>query len=514
LSYAAFLVLPLLVLTQFAMSLRALTPWLFPQEAHFAEAYELMTASGQWLMAPAALPPGWFWMLRLLNTLPYVSGPVVYTAGAAVSAVLTLLATWFLARNAGYDRRTAFASGLALLSCLAFPALVHRVGPELLFTGLLTLGLACLLRGWNKESSFLWLPLGYVCLALAGLTNGLVGIVAPLVGSLIFLAWQGRCVRLNKMDSLAGFAILLALPLVWLGATTLFGREDTQLRALCDQVLVPFLPPYWPPQDPVWFYAVVLPLALVPWILVPCCVSWGSALGKPLTRLASTRKENSGSAWIWIQLVVGFLVLSAINAKFCLNILPLMPLLAIVLGKAVVNLPPANSRVFFLVLAGMFGLAALALGLVSLAQIWPPLQSLAPFPNAAALAAVQGLPYLAGICLVTALVLWKLLDRRFPGACLLVCAIAVTVLCQPALRLTTPSMQDIFLGKTQAPQSAPEEHAPLAPGAPMPTPPAATTPSETITAPAATPETVVPEPVPAEPGAQGAEENNARSTQP
>ncbi|MDR0239200.1 MAG: hypothetical protein LBI88_03075, partial [Deltaproteobacteria bacterium] len=69
----------------------------------------------------AALPPVWFWLLRLLNTLPYVDGPVVYAAGAACAAVLTLLATWFLALSAGYGRRTAFASGLALLSCLAFP---------------------------------------------------------------------------------------------------------------------------------------------------------------------------------------------------------------------------------------------------------------------------------------------------------------------------------------------------------------------------------------------------------
>ncbi|MDR0239228.1 MAG: hypothetical protein LBI88_03220, partial [Deltaproteobacteria bacterium] len=89
LSYIAFLALPLLLLAQFAVGLSALTPWLFPQEARFAESYELMAASGQWLMAPAALPPVWFWLLRLLNTLPYVDGPVVYAAGAACAAVLT-----------------------------------------------------------------------------------------------------------------------------------------------------------------------------------------------------------------------------------------------------------------------------------------------------------------------------------------------------------------------------------------------------------------------------------------
>jgi 4-amino-4-deoxy-L-arabinose transferase-like glycosyltransferase len=471
LSYAAFLVLPLLLLVQFAVGFSVLTPWLLPQEAHFAQAYELMVASGHWLMAPAAVPPGWFWVLRLLNTLPYVDGPVVYAAGAALSGALTLLATWFLALSAGYDRRIAFASGLVLLSCLTFPALAHRVGPELLFTGLLTLGLACLLRGWNKDHAFLWLPTGYAFVALAGLTGGLFGIILPVLCTLVFLLWKGTFERFNRLDGVAGFTILLALPLAWLGAVMLFGPGDTPLRTLCTQLIAPFLPPYWPPKDPVWLYAAVLPLALAPWILVPFFVSWGSALAQPFKRLAATRKENIGSAWIWIHLVAGLLLLSAMSPKFCLIMLPLMPLLAIVLGKAIVNLPQANSRAFFLVLAGLAGLAALALGLAGLAQFWPPLRNFVPLPYPEGFTAIKGLSVLAGICLLTALALWKLVDRRFPGACLLACAVAVTILCLPALKLTSPGMQDIVLDKAAVQKSVPAPSAPPAPAVQAPAAP-------------------------------------------
>jgi 4-amino-4-deoxy-L-arabinose transferase-like glycosyltransferase len=468
LSYAAFLALPLLLLAQFAVGYHALMPWLLPQEARFAESYELMLASGQWLMAPAALPPAWFWMLRLLNTLPFVDGPLVYAAGAAFSGVLTLLATWFLALSAGYTRRTAFAAGLVLLSCLAFPALAHRVGSELLSTGLLTMGLACLLRGWNKDKAFLWLPLGNAFVALAGLAGGIFGIVLPVLGTLIFLAWKGAFARFNRADGAIGFAVLLVLPLAWLGAVMLFGQGEAQLRALCLHLITPFLPPYWPPKDPVWLYAAVLPLALAPWRLAPFFVSWGSALAKPVTVLASTRKENSGSAWIWIHLAAGLLLLSAMSSKFCLNMLPLMPLLAIVLGKAIMNLPQANSRAFFLIPAGLFGLAALALGLASLLQIVPQLQGFVPLPYLKDLSVIKGLPILAGICLLAALVLGKFLDRRFPGACLLACAIAVTALCVPALKLTSPSMQDIILGKTHDPATPrlPDLRPEATPGAP------------------------------------------------
>jgi 4-amino-4-deoxy-L-arabinose transferase-like glycosyltransferase len=399
----------------------------------------------------------------MLDALPYVDGPVIYAAGAALSGILTLLATWFLALGAGNDRRTAFASGLTLLSCLAFPALAHRVGPELLFTGLLTMGLACLIRGWNKDLSFLWLPLGCAFIALAGLAHGAFGIILPVLGSMVFLAWKGAFARFNRMDGAIGFAVLLALPLAWLGAVMLFGPDDAQLRALCLHLVAPFLPPYWPPSDPAWLYVAVLSSALAPWILVFLFVPWGGAPARPLARLASTRKENSGSAWIWIHLVLGLLLLSASSSKFCLDATPLMPLLAIVLGKAVVSLPQKNSRAFFLMLAGLFGLAALALGLACLAQIWQPLQRFVPLPYPQGFEAIKGLPILAGICLLTALSLWKLVDRRFPGACLLACAIAITALCLPALKLTTPSMQDIFLGKPSIPASVPEPYTPLPP---------------------------------------------------
>ena len=493
LAHVAFLALPLFLLAQFAVGFYALTPWLLPQEARFAESYEFMVASGQWLMGPAASLPVWFWTLRLLDALPYVDGPMVFTAGAALAGTLTLLATWFLALSAGYSRRAAFASGLVLLSCLAFPALAHRVGPELLFTGLLTLGLACLLRGWNKDSSSLWLPLGCVFVALAGLTNGIFGLVLPVLGSLIFLAWKGAFVRFNKADGVAAFVILLALPLAWLGAVILFGPGEAQLRELCTRLIDPFLPPYWPPKNPAWFYTAVLPLALAPWMLVPFFVSWGSALAHPLGQLLSTRRENSGSAWVWIHLAAGLLLLSAMSSKFCLDVLPLLPLLAIVLGKTIVNLPQTNSRAFFFVLAALFGLVALALGLASLAQFWPLLQDLVPLAYPKGFAAIKGLPILAGICLLTAFVLWKLIDRRFPGASLLVCAMAVTVLCLPALMLTSPSMQDIFLGNTAVSKDSPA----IPDGKPHVQAPDAAAPEENITpAPGPREETETPDAAP------------------
>ena len=502
LSYAAFLALPLLLFAQFAVGFHALMPWLLPQEAQFAQSYELMVASGQWLMAPAALPPAWFWMLRLLNMLPYVDGPLVYVAGAALSGVLTLLATWFLALSAGYTRRTAFAAGLVLLSCLAFPPLAHLVGPELFSAGLLTMGLACLLRGWNKDVSFLWLPLGSAFVALAGLAGGVFGLMLPVSGTLLFVVWKGAFARLNKADGAIGFAVLLALPLAWLAAAMLFGPGEAQVQALCLQLIKPLLPPYWPPKDPVWLYAAVLPLALAPWILAPFFVSWGSALARPFTLLASTRNATSGSAWIWIHLVAGLLLLSAMSAKFCLNMLPLMPLLAIVLGKAIVNLPKANSRAFFLVPVCLFGLAALALGLASLLQIMPQLQGFVPLPYPKGFTAIKGLPVLAGICLLSAFVLWKGIDRRFPGPCLLLCAIAVTALSLTALKLTSPGLQDIILGNAAIQQSVP--------AAPAPKPSAVQTPAT----PAATPEAEAPLPVPPDPAVPQSEEKSVISTQP
>lgn len=485
-SCAAFLFLPLLLAAQFRLVYPGLTPWLLPQEAGFAGSYELAKAAGEWLVPSASSPPLWFWFLRLTDTLPFVDGPLVYTAAAFGAGLLTLLASWFLALSLGWSRHTAFAGGLVLLSCLYFPPAAHRVGPELLSAGLIVLASACLFRGWSRERSFLWLGLGGLFSGAAGLSGGFFGLLLPLLSSFIFLAAQGKFRRLNKPDGALGFGLLLLPPLLWLGAAILFSGENAPLTDLGARLTAPLLPPYWPPKDPVWFYLLLLPAALFPWIFaLPFALRRGP---KSLRATAAARAQRAGSAWIWLNLAIGLFLLSAASAKPCLGVLPLVPLLALALGKTLTELAPSGSRAFFLSIAGFFLLGAIVLGFVALLQAWPALIETLRLPRPELFAALRGLPLPALVCLVSALLLWKIPDKRFPGACLLISALCVTALCQTMLLHATPAMQDVLAGPAVR-RSVPEQTAPAETGtqtsepAPQPEQAAPEAPEETPSAP-------------------------------
>ena len=441
LSYAALLVLPLLLLAGFGRLFRV-APWLFPGETGFAESFELIGDAFP-LLPSASAPPAWFWFLRLLGKLPYVDGPVLYTAGALLSAILALWATWALAISAGYGRRTAFAAGLILLACPYFPVTAHRIGPEMLFTAILTLASACLCNGWIKERAWPQLACGGLLTGLAALTGGPLGLALPLAASAVFMLGRGKFRRLNRADGVLGFALSLVPVFGWMGAVMILGPADAPLKELLANLIAPFLPPYLPPQNPAWFYLPLLAAALFPWILLPLFALGGT----------KNTEENrcGGTGWIRLNLLLGLLLLSGMSAKTCLNILPLVPLFALELGRFATRLAPAASRSFFLVISGLFLTAAVALGFVSLAGLWPA----GLFPHyAALLAALRGLPAAAGICAVAALALYRPMDRRFSAACLLVCALFISALSYVAVMEISPGCEAFI----QAPAdiSAPE----------------------------------------------------------
>jgi 4-amino-4-deoxy-L-arabinose transferase-like glycosyltransferase len=405
----------------------------------------------------------------LAGKLPYVDGPAAYVAGAFLAAVLALSATWLLARCVGFNRRAAVAAGLVLLSSLYFPVAAHRVGPELLFTGLNTLTLACLYRGWSRERS-LWLPLGGVCAAAAVLTGGILGLLLPLLGSIVFLLGRGKFRRINRADGPLAFGLTLLPVFAWMGSAVLFGGEQARLQELGARLAASFLPPYSPPENPVWFYALLLPAALFPWILALPFAAVRRAKKRPED---GERGERSGTAWIWIHLLLGLLLLSIPSAKACTHVLPLLPPAALLLGRMLTELAPAACRAFFLMLALLFLLAALLLGLASFMQLWPAVQEFARLPHRDVFNALRGLPMLAGICAAAGIILWKAIDRSSAGACLLACALFAAGMSHAALTRISPSLQDVFTsGATAAHTPLPAELA----DPPAPDPPAQQTP--------------------------------------
>ncbi len=444
-----------------------------PVEESFINNYNQMLSSGQWLTPPynAALPaamPGFFWLVRALDFIPFVDGPLLYALASFAGALTALFGAYTLALACGFGNRAAFASGLVMLSSAAFMGLSHFVGPDLFFAGVMALALAFLHRGWASERSFTWIILGFIFTGLSTLCGGFIGFALPLLASIIFIVWRGTFRRANKLDAVFGFVLMLMVILGWLGAIIGYDPDNGYLPAFLAQTAMPFVSPLWPPKEPLWIQPAILAGALVPWIFVIPFVSWGKVAGGSISTLASSRRESSGGAWLWICLVIGLALITFVAVKPVFAVAIILPVASALLGRAVMRLEPGNSRAFFGFMAFLLFVLAVVLGMASAS----PAQMAAKMPAHFAkllTASARGLPFVAGILGLGALVLWKLTRRSFPGGAMAVVVLFACMLVQPATLLISPALDGVVgkkLFKDVPGFKLPADFLPMIPGLP------------------------------------------------
>lgn len=479
-----------------------------PPEMKLMDTVREALASGQWF-APLhngdAQLPVFVWMLAALDLVarmvPQLSA-FVWPAGAALGGLACLWGTWALSRAAGFGPQAALASGLILLSSLLFPQLAHFMGPQGLATGLCLLSMAFFCMGWKKEHAWISLPLAFLTSGLAALTGGLVFLILPLLTSLVHLFWTWRIRRAQRLDALAGFLLLLLLGTLWAAAIIFWVQAEGYAQAVSGKFIsLPWpLPAFW------WLAPALAVLGLLPWLFVVTGVNWGRVFATSWKTLRASRKENSGSSFLWIALVFS-LPLSLLGSGLA-GATPALCLLAILLGRALVRMGSLGSKFFYLVIALLFLHAGMLLAAlhfpVALEWLRTSTSLAIPQQYEALLTSLDALPVLGGLCIVFAVLLARFTRRAWPGGSLLVCTLFAIILAQPAHLWLAPQLAghaELKLATAQplnaaapAAPAAVEESAPAAPEAA-----AETAAPETPAADAAVPE-AAPEAAPATEG--------------
>lgn len=498
-----------------------------PPEMKLMDTVREALANGQWF-APLhngdAQLPVFVWMLAALDLVarmvPQLSA-FVWPAGAALGGLACLWGTWALSRAAGFGPQAALASGLILLSSLLFPQLAHFMGPQGLATGLCLLSMAFFCMGWKKEHAWISLPLAFLTSGLAALTGGLVFLILPLLTSLVHLFWTWRIRRAQRLDALAGFLLLLLLGTLWAAAIIFWVQAEGYAQAVSSKFIsLPWpLPAFW------WLAPALAVLGLLPWLFVVTGVNWGRVFATSWKTLRASRKENSGSSFLWIALVFS-LPLSLLGSGLA-GATPALCLLAILLGRALVRMGSLGSKFFYLVIALLFLHAGMLLAAlhfpVALEWLRTSTSLAIPQQYEALLTSLDALPVLGGLCIVFAVLLARFTRRAWPGGSLLVCTLFAILLAQPAHLWLAPQLAEHAELKLAAapaapaaveegtapaaPEAAAETAAPKAPAADAAAPetapapeaaPEGTTPAEAAPAPEAT-ETSAPAPEAAAP---------------
>ena len=479
-----------------------------PPEMKLMDTVREALANGQWF-APLhngdAQLPVFVWMLAALDLVarmvPQLSA-FVWPAGAALGGLACLWGTWALSRAAGFGPQAALASGLILLSSLLFPQLAHFMGPQGLATGLCLLSMAFFCMGWKKEHAWISLPLAFLTSGLAALTGGLLFLILPLLTSLVHLFWTWRIRRAQRLDALAGFLLLLLLGALWAAAIIFWVQAEGYAQAVSGKFIsLPWpLPAFW------WLAPALAVLGLLPWLFVVTGVNWGRVFATSWKTLRASRKENSGSSFLWIALVFS-LPLSLLGSGLA-GATPALCLLAILLGRALVRMGSLGSKFFYLVIALLFLHAGMLLAAlhfpVALEWLRTSTSLAIPQQYEALLTSLDALPVLGGLCIVFAVLLARFTRRAWPGGSLLVCTLFAILLAQPAHLWLAPQLaghaelklaaaQPLNAAAPAVPATAEENAAPAAPeaaaGTTAPETPADTAAPEVAPAPEAAPAT-------------------------
>ncbi len=440
-----------LVLILLLLSYGASSVWLpsvfFEPELHLMQVYSDMQGMGQWLMPPATEHiktafPVFYWFMALVDLLP-VNDTIFLPLVSLFTAILALSSVYILGLCAGVGKRASFAAALLMLISPGFTVLSHALSPELFTAALFTFSLALLCRGWRSEFAMLSFIFGFLFLALASLSAGSLPLWTAIISSILFIFWRGTFGRANQLDAVLGFGVFVLIFAAWLVVIIVGGGpQASSLNQLMQNIIAPFMPPYWP-LKPTWYYGLlVLALGVMPWILLPIFSSWLQVLKNSFSNLKSSRKENAGIAWLYICLVVGCIFL--VRSAETLPAIILYPILMVLLAKTLCNLSSLGSNVFFAlvaIFALVFGFICIGLSIEATASF---LLKYAPDQWASILQSAKGLDIIGGLLLLVAIVLLKLTKRDAPCGALLVLSIFMLLIVQPFTMLLAPSL----VGKT------------------------------------------------------------------
>lgn len=157
-------------------------------------------------------PPVHYWFMMLAYK---IFGVNEFSARlfSAVFGALTVLTTFVFAEKF-FSQKVAIISTIVLLSSLHFILQFHMAVPDPYLTFFLTAGFYSF-YAFYKVKKKMYLYLFYICIGLAVLTKGVVGVFLPGLIILLYLFINKNLKFILKMNPVQGFLIVAAISMPW-----------------------------------------------------------------------------------------------------------------------------------------------------------------------------------------------------------------------------------------------------------------------------------------------------------
>lgn len=352
------LLLALLLAVYFGFELGGRALW-HPDEGRYSEIPRAMVESGDYVTprlngVKYFEKPALFYWMQAGSIKLFGVNEWALRLWPALLALAGCLAVYGAGRKL-FGRRAGLIAAIVLATSPLYYLLARIVTLDMAVSVFLTGALLSFLLGVREppgRARALYLYAFYALCAAATLTKGLIGIVIPgmVIGAWIVLLWDWRLLRAIHLPT--GLLLFFVLAAPWHLLAARANPEFAQFYFIHEH-FQRYLTTVHMRYQPWWFFLPVLVLGMLPWIglLFPALrasmraraistVPGGQALraGRPRRQTRHARREELFLS-LWAGLVFAFF--SASGSKLIPYILPMLPPLALLLGRYLAPADPA-----------------------------------------------------------------------------------------------------------------------------------------------------------------------------
>ena len=242
------------------------------------------------------------WFLSLLSFLPAL-------------AVIMIMEKWMRREKSSAYQPDGL---LMLMTGGFFPALTITIRMDMLMVMFITLSLYTFFKIYNgvgtKGDAYLF-PV-YVFLAL--FSKGPVGILVPLLSTIIFLLYRGKIRTWKQYWGWKSFLIILLGSVVWFTGVYIEGGNDYLNNLLFHQTVGRGIDSFHH-KEPVYYYLISIWYTLAPWSLL--------VLGLFAASIVKKRINSTLEQFFAVIILSTFVMLSLISSKLAIYPLPIVPFL-------------------------------------------------------------------------------------------------------------------------------------------------------------------------------------------
>lgn len=300
-----------------------------PNEAFYAEAAREMLETGDFLVPhfnyePRFQKPVLLYWLVSASYLIFGTSEFAVRIVSAVLASGTILITFLTGRLICKSTRGGLLSAVVLATSFEFNQAARYTSPEMPLLFFIAFALYAFLEGLTRSNRF-WFYVSYVCMGLAVLTKGPVGVILPLLCIAVYLVVIRRWDVLSKIRLHCGIPIIIFIAAPWfLFMIHTFGEQYTSV--VFGENVKRFMGGYGKSSN-IFYYFSVLPWNFFPWF--PFLIFASISFVKDFIR--KNLDEKDVFIGVWFLVVFGFFSLSA--GKLPPYLLPLFPAASVLVGR-------------------------------------------------------------------------------------------------------------------------------------------------------------------------------------